>query len=73
MSKTPVLYAHCSAGLLEEAKREARKREMTLGGLIRQATVRYLGLPVDFDTQPPEKTGSERKVKKKLARQGGRS
>jgi hypothetical protein len=71
-TERPTIYAPCSHELLAATKAEAKRRDMTLAGFIRQTLAARLGLPADFRTQPPETTGDDRKPKKKLARLRGR-
>lgn len=62
--RSHVLYAPCSEELLKAAQAHATERDMTLGGLIRQAVAAALGLPAGFSTKPAKDTQSKKRLAK---------
>lgn len=71
-AKRPVLFTDCSIELQEETAKAAKARGMTVGGLVREAVVRHLGLPSDLIAHQRETKTQSRPGKKKLARVSAR-
>jgi hypothetical protein len=72
MSDRIALFALCSPRLLDETKKAAKSRGMTLSGIIRESVVRSLGLSADLVAYDGETSRVSRKNKKSLARNGAR-